>query len=65
MNKRLILILFFLCAFNVHAQSNAVLNKDGSFVTGVLTASFDPQAFPAWMLTETPWRCCRFRPAWH
>ncbi len=42
MNKRLILLFLSLCAINVNAQSIPALNKDGSVVTGVLTASFDP-----------------------
>jgi hypothetical protein len=41
MNKRLILLLLSLCAFSTNAQSDPALNKDGSIVTGVLTASFD------------------------
>lgn len=39
MNKRLYLLLLVFFALNVDAQA---LNKDGSVVTGVLTASFDP-----------------------
>ena len=41
MNKRLILLLLSLFAMNVYAQTGPVFNKDGSVVTGVLTASFD------------------------
>ena len=39
MNKRLVFLLLLVISFNVDAQA---LNKDGSVVTGVLTASFDP-----------------------
>lgn len=47
MNKRLVFLLLAFFAFNVNAQTgppapNPALNKDGSVVTGVLTASFDP-----------------------
>ena len=46
MNKRVTLLflsLFFsLTAFNVYAHDEPATNKDGSIVTGVLTASFDP-----------------------
>ena len=42
MNKRLILLLLTLFAFNLNAQYGPALNKDGSIVTGVLTARFDP-----------------------
>ena len=42
MNKRLILLFLSLCVFSSNAQSDPALNKDGSVVTGVLTASFDP-----------------------
>ena len=46
MNKRFILpfLLFFfsLVAINVQAHQQGATNKDGSVVTGVLTASFDP-----------------------
>ncbi len=41
MNMRLVLLLVFF-ALNVNAQYGPALNKDGSVVTGVLTASFDP-----------------------
>jgi len=41
MNKRLFFLLLLVVSFNVDAQA---LNKDGSIVTGVLTASFDPRA---------------------
>ena len=48
MIKRLILLLLSLCVFSINVQSDPALNKDGSIVTGVLTASFDPQgAFSA------------------
>ena len=40
MNKRLVFLLLLVISFNVDAQA---LNKDGSVVTGVLTASFDPK----------------------
>ena len=46
MNKRLILILlslfFTLSTINVNAHHEPATNKDGSVVTGVLTAGFDP-----------------------
>ena len=47
MNKRLIFLFLSLCALNSNAQwtdpmSGPALNKDGSIVTGVLTATFDP-----------------------
>ena len=42
MNKRLILLLLSLFAININALADPALNKDGSVVTGVLTASFDP-----------------------
>jgi hypothetical protein len=38
----LILLLLALCVFGTNARSDPALNKDGSIVTGVLTASFDP-----------------------
>jgi pimeloyl-ACP methyl ester carboxylesterase len=41
MNKRLVFLLLLVISFNVDAQA---LNKDGSVVTGVLTAGFDPGA---------------------
>ena len=41
MNKRLVFLLLLVFSFNVDAQA---LNKDGSIVTGVLTAGFDPKA---------------------
>ena len=44
MNKRLILVLFTLL-FTVNAVADPVVlptNKDGSIITGVLTANFDP-----------------------
>ena len=44
MNKRLILLLLSLFVISFNAQSGPALNKDGSIVTGVLTASFDPRA---------------------
>ncbi len=40
MNKRLVFLLLLVISFNVDAQA---LNKDGSIVTGVLTAGFDPR----------------------
>jgi len=50
MNKRLILLLlslfFSLYTFNVVAHHEPATNKDGSVVTGVLTASFDPVGDP-------------------
>lgn len=42
MNKRLILLFLSFITFNIHAQFGPALNKDGSIVTGVLTARFDP-----------------------
>jgi len=42
MTKRLILLLLSLFAINIYADIEPALNKDGSVVTGVLTASFDP-----------------------
>jgi pimeloyl-ACP methyl ester carboxylesterase len=46
MNKRLILLILslFLSVFvlTVHAHDGPATNKDGSIVTGVLTAGFDP-----------------------
>src|SRR5210317_2136146 len=44
MKKRLVLILLTIFAFNVHAHDQAATNKDGSIVTGILTAGFDPFA---------------------
>jgi len=46
MNKRLILLLLlsFSITTAVAAPAPGATNKDGSIVTGVLTASFDPQA---------------------
>ena len=44
MNKRLILVLFTIL-FAVNAVAEYVVlptNKDGSIITGVLTATFDP-----------------------
>ena len=49
MNKRFILLFLSLCfsltAINVYAHDEWAKNKDGSVVTGVLTASFNP--FPS------------------
>lgn len=42
MSKRLILLFLSLFALNASAQYGPALNKDGSIVTGVLTARFDP-----------------------
>jgi len=46
MNKRVLLLLlplfFSLAMTGVNAQQQGATNKDGSIVTGVLTASFDP-----------------------
>jgi hypothetical protein len=42
MNTRLILLLLCLSVFNANAQYGPALNKDGSIVTGVLTAAYDP-----------------------
>lgn len=42
MNKFLTAILLCLLPLSVFAQYGPALNKDGSVVTGVLTASFDP-----------------------
>jgi len=46
MNKRVVLLFLSLvlsfAAFNVYAHQEGATNKDGSTVTGVLTASFDP-----------------------
>ncbi|MGD8384260.1 MAG: hypothetical protein PVF89_02520, partial [Lysobacterales bacterium] len=42
MSKRLILLFLSLFTLNVSAQYGPALNKDGSVVTGVLTARFDP-----------------------
>ena len=48
MNKRLILLLllvtFSFAAINVNAHHEPATNKDGTIVTNVLTASFDPAA---------------------
>jgi len=41
MSKRLILLFLSLFTLNASAQYGPALNKDGSIVTGVLTASFD------------------------
>ena len=46
MNKRLLLLLLLFFAFNVTALHGQALNKDGSIVTGVLTASFNPRPLP-------------------
>lgn len=43
MNKRLFFLLLVFFVFNVNAHEEAATNKDGSIVTGVLTASFDPR----------------------
>jgi len=43
MTKRLILLLLLIFAININAHAGeAAFNKDGSVVTGVLTARFDP-----------------------
>ena len=46
MNKRLVLLLLSLflslAAVNAYAHQEPATNKDGSVVTNVLTASFDP-----------------------
>jgi len=42
MNKRLVFLFLFFFAISVNAHDGPALNKDGSVVTGVLTASFDP-----------------------
>ena len=59
MNKRLILLfisLFYtLFAVSVYAHPGPALNKDGSVVNGILTASFDPFAsFSAASVTPFP-----------
>ena len=43
MNKRLILLLVSLFTININALADPALNKDGSPVTGILVAGFDPQ----------------------
>ena len=42
MNKRLVFLLIFF-TINLNAHDEPAINKDGSIVTGVLTASFDPK----------------------
>jgi hypothetical protein len=42
MNKRLVLLLLTIFAFNAQAHDDAATNKDGSIVSGILTAGFDP-----------------------
>jgi len=44
MNKRLFLILLVFFAYNLYAHDEPAINKDGSIITGVLTAGFDPKA---------------------
>ena len=42
MNKRLVLFLLIFFTFNLNAHEGPSTNKDGSVITGILTASFDP-----------------------
>lgn len=57
MKKTLTILILLLCTSSVFAHDFAARNKDGSIVTGVLTASFDPFgtfSFDGESVTPTP-----------